>query len=191
MKLIIGLGNPEDKYDLTRHNLGYSLIDLMAIQLSAPWQPKAKFKALIAETIIGGQKVLLAKPTTYYNLSGETARAILDFYKLESEDVFVIHDEMDLPFGTVRSRIGGRDAGNNGIKSIIAHIGPHFARLRVGIANEHLIRREKSDFVLGKLTTEEQKQLPLIAKYAQQLIEDFARDNKEFPHTSIKISSTT
>jgi PTH1 family peptidyl-tRNA hydrolase len=188
MKLIVGLGNPEPKYDLTRHNVGFLLLDHVAAQLEAGWQEKNKFKGSIAETIIGGEKVILLKPTTYYNLSGEAAKAISDFYKLlVDQDILVLHDELALPFGTLRTRLRGSDAGNNGIKSLIAHLGPNFARIRVGIANEFAVKQDSADFVLSRFTQSEQKSMGDVARHALSFIEDFVHHEKEFSPTSVKI----
>ena len=107
MKLIIGLGNPEPRYDLTRHNVGFFALDRLADLAGLTFAPKSKFKADMAEFSIGNEKILLAKPTTYYNESGQAARAICDFYKIAPDDVLVIHDELSLPFGTIRTRTGG------------------------------------------------------------------------------------
>ena len=190
MKLLVGLGNPESKYDLTRHNVGFLMLDLIAEQLGANWQPKPKFKGVIAEATIGGEKALLLKPTTYYNLTGEATRAVMDFYKLSAaEDVLVLHDELALPFGTLRTRLAGSDAGNNGIKSLIAHIGPQFARIRVGIASEHATRQDAADFVLGTFTASEQQALGSIAEQALNFVEHFVHHEKEFAPTSIRIET--
>jgi PTH1 family peptidyl-tRNA hydrolase len=188
MKLIVGLGNPEPKYDLTRHNVGFLLLDHIAKQHSASWQPKSKFKGLVAEIEIGEERAILLKPTTYYNLTGEAARIIVDFYKLSAaDDVLVLHDELALPFGTLRTRMGGSDAGNNGIKSLIAHLGQDFLRIRIGIHNEIADRQDAADFVLSKFTATEQSTLDDIAKHAFGFIEDFVHHDKEFSPTSVRI----
>jgi peptidyl-tRNA hydrolase, PTH1 family len=189
MKLIVGLGNPGSKYDGTRHNIGFLALDSIARDLDAHWQEKSKFKALVAETQFGSEKALLMKPTTYYNLAGEAVRAAVDFYKLLTDtDVLVIHDELDLPFGTLRTRLGGSDAGNNGVKNIISHIDPAFARIRIGVANDQLAHQDATDFVLGKFTAEEKAQLPEIFDHAQQFTLDFVHREREFSPTSHKIA---
>jgi PTH1 family peptidyl-tRNA hydrolase len=164
MKLLVGLGNPDSHYDGTRHNVGFAIIDAVANAHGLTWQVKDKFKAAIAEGVIDGQKTILAKPHTYYNLSGEAVLAIKQFYKIENNDVVVIHDELALPFGTLRTRIGGSDAGNNGLKSIIATVGADVARIRIGIANEFTSKQDAADFVLGRFTADEQQQMPDIKK---------------------------
>lgn len=189
MKLVIGLGNPESKYDLTRHNVGFLLLDHITEHLHASWQSRPKFKGEVAEAEIGGEKVLFLKPSTYYNLSGEAARAIVDFYKLSAaQDVLVLHDELALPFGTLRTRLSGSDAGNNGIKSLIAHLGQDFARIRVGIDNDTKPRQDAVDFVLDRFTKAEQGDLhTTITNHALTFIEDFVHQDKEFAPTSVRI----
>lgn len=155
IKLIVGLGNVGREYENTRHNVGFILIEAFAAAKQVAWHEKAKFKAHIAELHEGDAKVVLVKPTTFMNLSGEAVRALKDFYKIENSDILVIHDELDLPFGTIRTRVGGSSAGNNGIKSISAHIGENYARLRVGIADELLPKMGAHDFVLGRFSHEE------------------------------------
>lgn len=155
MKVLFGLGNPEQKYTGTRHNVGFWALDMLAGAYGGTFKPERKFKALVAETTIAGEKVLLVKPQTYYNEVGEAARAILDFYKLTPEDILVLHDDLALPLGTVRTRLGGSSGGNNGLKSLERHIGPATARLRIGIVTE----QQGSDavsIVLGKLLKDEQ-----------------------------------
>lgn len=188
VKLIVGLGNPGEQYKKTRHNLGFDLISYVAQHLAADsWQTKDKLKALITTVKQGEQKVIFAEPITFYNLSGESIRAIVDFYKIDTPNILVIHDELDLPFGTIRARIGGSDAHNNGIKNIIAHIGEDFARIRVGTNNEQLAQQDTADFVLGRLTPDEQKQLPQISAQVAKFVEAFIREDKTFTHDSVRV----
>ncbi len=185
MKLIMGLGNIGPHFDGTRHNVGFSIIEVLAAANNIAWLTKDRFKAHVAEGELWGEKVILAKPTTYYNLVGESARAIMDFYKLAASDILIIHDELALPFGTIRTRTDGSDAGNNGIKSLIAHIGPDFARLRVGTANEHAAARDASDFVLDRFTHDEMQFMPRLHTAAQELIREFVTQQK-IGHTSVR-----
>jgi PTH1 family peptidyl-tRNA hydrolase len=160
IKLIVGLGNVGKKYESTRHNIGFTVIDeFHKINKFPKWQEKAKFKAFISEDFVNGKKVILAKPTTYMNVSGEAVRVLKDFYKLENRDIVVIHDELDLGFGTIKAKQGGGSAGNNGIKSIIDHIGEDFHRIRFGIKNDLLEKQDAADFVLSKFSADESKQL--------------------------------
>ena len=157
MKVILALGNPGEKYIHTRHNAGFLVVDQLAAGQSAHFSNKPKFFADIAELNMFGEKILLVKPTTYYNEVGISARAILDFYKLALDDLLIIHDDTDLDFGKIRVRKGGRDAGSNGLKSLHAHIGSDFWHIRIGTDN--LLRRQIGDvdFVLSKFNTDERK----------------------------------
>ena len=119
MKLLLAQGNPGANYARTRHNAGWIIIDTLAETFGATWKSSGKFNALLAEVNLHGQKVILAKPLTFYNETGQVARSLADFYSLDpSNDLLVLHDELALPFGAVRVRQKGSDAGNNGIKSL-------------------------------------------------------------------------
>jgi peptidyl-tRNA hydrolase, PTH1 family len=183
MKLIIGLGNIGPTYDGTRHNIGFMLLDIFARTNDLSWQTKNKFKAMIAEGYVGTEKVILLKPTTYYNLSGEAALAAKQFYTINNTDILVVHDELALPFGTVRTRIGGSDAGNNGLKSIIACLGPDIARIRVGIATDMSAKQDAADFVIGHFSHQERTQLADIQKHALERIGAFIAG--DFNHTTV------
>jgi len=173
MKLIVGLGNPEQQYNGTRHNAGFQAVTQYAAEQGTTFQLKDKFKSQIAEFSSEGEKVILCLPTNYYNLSGEAVRAISDFYKIPASDVLIVHDELALPFGTIRTRIGGSDAGNNGIKSVNAHMGPNTARIRIGITNELRTTNPDVDIVLGKFSAEETKKLAEIQKHIDRDIDAF------------------
>lgn len=182
MKLIIGLGNPEERYKNTRHNVGFRLLSDYAKKHGAVLQQKDRFKALITEFSQGSEKIILAEPTTYYNDSGEAVRAISDFYKISAVDILIIHDELALPFGTIRTRVGGSDAGNNGVKSITQHIGPDTARLRVGVYNELRDRIDDADFVLSNFIKDEDEALTSLMTKVFTIIDDFIVGN--FEHTT-------
>lgn len=186
MKIIFAQGNPGKQYENTRHNVGFFLIDKLADSLNVSFVEKTKFQALIAETTLEGEKVLLVKPTTYYNETGQSARAIVDFYKLDpASDFLVIHDELALPFGTIRTRLSGRDAGNNGIKSLNAHLGTQHARIRIGVFSDMRHNMHDADFVLGHFTAEEKKQLPAVAEYTTKFVHAFV--NGTFEPTKVTI----
>jgi PTH1 family peptidyl-tRNA hydrolase len=157
MKVIFTQGNPGDTYTTTRHNVGFLIADTLAG--SHAFKSSSKFFADIAEITVEGEKVLLVKPSTFYNETGRSFLALKQFYKLENEDILVVHDELALPFGTIRTRIGGSDAGNNGIKSINAAGGDTTARLRIGVGNELRARIGDIDFVLSKFSKDEQAAL--------------------------------
>lgn len=175
MKLIFAQGNPDTSYDRTRHNVGFALVDAWASSLGLTWSDKAKFNASLATTVIGGEKVLLVKPTTFYNETGISARKLVDFYNLDpSIDVLVIHDDLALPFGTIRTRAQGSDAGNNGIKSLNSHLGANYLRIRIGIWNELRDRMNDADFVLSKFNKDEANHLNSnVIPHVATLIEQF------------------
>lgn len=179
MKLIFGLGNPDERYVGTRHNVGFSVLDAFAASHGTHFVQKDKFRALVGE-FSSAEKILLIKPTTYYNLVGESLRALMDFYKLAPEDILVVHDELALPFGTVRTRIGGSDAGNNGVKSINLHGGTQTVRLRIGVGNEQRAIMGDTDFVLGKFTQQEAETLTSkVLPATVGIIEDFIAQRHE------------
>ncbi len=163
MKIILAQGNPGSQYERTRHNVGFMALDALAKNHDSTWRSDSKFKADIADIAIDGEKVLLVKPRSFYNETGPVARSIVDFYKLDpSQDVLVIHDELALPFGTIRIREKGSDAGNNGIKSINAHLGQDYSRIRIGIWNELRDQIDDANFVLSAFTQKEAEQLQLL-----------------------------
>lgn len=174
MKIIFAQGNPGQQYTATRHNVGWLVLDALADEKS--FVPKPKFFASIAEMSFAGEKVLLVKPQTFYNETGRSARAILDFYKAGPSDLLVIHDDLALPLGTLRIRNKGSDAGNNGIKSLNSHLGPEYMRLRIGIYNDLRDRMHDADFVLGTFSRDERETLAkTIIPKAHELIENFCR----------------
>lgn len=181
MKLIFAQGNPEPDYKNTRHNIGIAVLNDLADKLSVKWETKSKFHAIIAETSIDGEKVLLAKPTTYYNETGSVVRAITTFYKLVPElDLLVIYDDLSLPFGTIRIRKQGSAAGNNGIKSINSQIDQNYARIKIGTSNELRHHMDDASFVLSKFSSDESKQLSeIIIPQAIDLIDKFCKNQLE------------
>ena len=155
MYAIIGLGNPEKKYDKTRHNIGFDVIDELASQMGVQVNTK-RHKALCGVGQIGSEKVILVKPQTSMNLSGESVRALMDFYKLDpTKDIIVIADDISLPTGKIRIRAKGSAGGHNGLKSIIAHAGTdQFTRIKVGVgANQGDLVKH----VLGKFSKGERE----------------------------------
>lgn len=137
MKLIFGLGNPGAKYQATKHNIGFMVVDQLAKKLGLTFN-QSKFKSLYAEGRLGNEKIVLVKPQTFMNLSGESVQPWIDFYKLTKEDVLIIYDDMDLEVGKIRLRLKGGSGGHNGMKSIIQHLGgPEFNRVRVGIGRPY------------------------------------------------------
>lgn len=133
MKLFVGLGNPGAKYSQNRHNIGFMAVERIAETGFSPW--KSKFQGLLAEGRIGTEKVILLKPATFMNLSGQSVGEAMRFYKLTSDDIIVFHDELDLAPGKVRLKTGGGHAGHNGLRSLHQHIGPDYHRVRLGIGH--------------------------------------------------------
>ena len=156
MFIIVGLGNPSKEYEGTRHNAGFEVIDRIADKYNISVDTK-KHRALIGKGIIGGQKVILAKPQTFMNLSGESVRSLLDYYKVDEEQEFiVIYDDISLDNGQIRIRAKGSAGGHNGIKNIIAHLGGQvFPRVKVGVG-EKPSKYDLADYVLGHFSKEEQ-----------------------------------
>lgn len=153
--LIIGLGNPGSQYTFTRHNVGFLAIDSLANYCGASWQESAKFEAEFANIVYRGKKLYFLKPQTFMNLSGRSAIAIKNYYKIELSDIVVIHDELDLELGSLRCKIGGGSAGHNGIKSLDSSIGKDYHRIRMGIGRPEG-QMDPSDYVLGKFAKDEQ-----------------------------------
>lgn len=181
MKIIFAQGNPGAQYANTRHNVGFLIADTLVAQHKAEFIKKPKFHADIAELQIAGEKVLVVKPATFYNETGQSARKIVDFYKVDTgTDLLAIHDDLALPLGTLRVREKGRDAGNNGIKSLNAHLGSGFTRVRVGIYNDLRDRIHDADFVLSNFTKPEADTLKeSITPKVIELIESFCTGNIE------------
>lgn len=173
MKIIFAQGNPGIDFHNTRHNVGFALLDAYANVKKVDFTEKTKFHAYIAEFTEAGEKVLLVKPTTYYNDTGVSARALVDFYKVETTNVLVLHDDLMLPLGTIRTREKGSDAGNNGIKSLNAHLDQNYKRIRVGIWTELAEHMDATAFVLGKFTQDERKAIAELQAIITRCIDDF------------------
>jgi len=154
MKLIVGLGNPGKQFEQTRHNVGFAVIDELSDRLGIELD-KTKHKGIYGMGTILGNKVLILKPLTYMNLSGECIRPVMDYYNIGIEDVMVIYDDLDLPVGKIRIRTKGSAGGHNGIKSTVANLGTQqFNRIRIGI-DRPKNGMQITDYVLGRFTEEE------------------------------------
>lgn len=172
--LLVGLGNIGKKYDGTRHNIGFDCLDHFAKANDFPaWNKKKDLKAEITVQNLGATRVILCKPTTFMNNSGQAMQAVQHFYKLTDNDIAIIHDEIDIPFGQIRLRTGGGAAGHNGIKSVIAEGGQNSGRIRIGIANEFSDQADSADFVLGKFTSGEQKNLPALRQEVTSIVTEY------------------
>ena len=169
--LIVGLGNPGEKYENTRHNVGFQVVDELAERQNAPVQ-KLKFKALTNLLTISGEKVLVMKPVTYMNLSGEAVRPAADFYKIPPERILVISDDTALDLGKLRIRTKGSAGGHNGLKNIIQHLGTdQFPRVRVGVGQKPHPDYDLADWVLGKFLGEDKKVMDEAVKRAADAVE--------------------
>ncbi len=172
--LLIGLGNPGKKYLGTRHNIGFAVLDNLAAKLNFPkWTDKKDLKCLLTTNNVANSRVILAKPTTYMNLSGQAAQAVASFYKLPAEHMVAVYDELDIPFGQIRTRMGGSSAGHNGVKSLIQYLGEGFGRVRIGIANNDSDTADGAIFVLGKFTASEQAELPNLLQEANSILSEY------------------
>jgi len=169
--LLVCLGNPGDKYENTRHNAGYMVADEIADRKNIPIQ-KLKYKALTNTTELGGQKVLVMKPVTYMNLSGEAVRQAADFYKIPAERILVVSDDTALAVGKLRIRKGGSAGGHNGLKSIIQQLGSdQFPRLRLGVGEKPHPDYDLADWVLGHFTGQDKKDMDASVSRAADAVE--------------------
>lgn len=176
MRIIAGLGNPGPQYELTRHNVGFLVVDALADRHGLRFGPQ-KFGALTARGRVGGEEVLLAKPLTFMNLSGRSLAALLAFHKLAPDGLLVVHDDLDLAFGRLQIRERGGDGGHYGLRSIIAELGdPGFLRLRVGIGRPADHRQDPADYVLSPFGPDEVAALGPVIDRAAEAIETLLRD---------------
>lgn len=163
MKLLVGLGNPGNKYLTTRHNAGFLILDQIVLRQKESWQGK-KFDSEFGRMRIFGEDCLLLKPQTFMNLSGKSIAQACRFFKVESRDVVVLHDDVDVPFGKVKARMGGGAGGHNGIRSTIAELGTEdFARIKLGVGKPYgdFVKMDVADWVLANFMTEE---MPIVEK---------------------------
>lgn len=173
MFLIVGLGNPGKEYEGTRHNIGFEFIDCLANKYNIDISRK-KFKGVFGEGFINGTKVILLKPTTYMNLSGESIKEVIEFYKLNNDEVIVIYDDISLEVGKLRIREKGSAGGHNGIKSIIAHLGNEvFPRVKIGVGQP---KGDLVSHVLGKFSDVENKDLIKVIEASISAVEIMIKD---------------
>jgi peptidyl-tRNA hydrolase, PTH1 family len=180
--LIVGLGNIGKEYTSTRHNVGFECIDAFAkAHEFDPWAEKKDLKCQLTSKVLGDTRVILCKHTTFMNLSGEAVQKVIHFYKLSLDQIIVVHDELAIPFGQIRLRVGGSDAGNNGVKSLIQHIGKEFPRIRIGIEGKKPAKMDSADYVLAKFTKEEQGQLPTLKREVTSVLTEYVFSG-DLPH---------
>jgi len=171
MHLIVGLGNPGAEYAKTRHNAGFLLVEKLAERWKSSWTNERKFQARVARAESAGQKVLLAEPQTFMNLSGESVGALVQFYQLPVEKILVVVDDADLPLGEIRLRPGGGSGGHHGLESVAEHLGAKsYARLRLGIGRQHEAR-QITGHVLGKFSAAENALLEKVLERAAGQLE--------------------
>ena len=180
--LVIGLGNPGKDYVGTRHNIGFQVLDDFAAKNDFPnWISKKDLKCELSTAQLGENRVILCKPQTFMNDSGQAAQAVQRFYRVYNQNTLAVYDELALPFGSLRSRLGGADAGHNGVKSLIQYLGDDFGRLRIGIGSDILAKADASDFVLGRFTKKEQADLASVIAEASAMTTEYIFSG-ELPH---------
>tara|TARA_B100001142_G_C14170183_1_gene591905 strand:+ start:103 stop:717 length:615 start_codon:yes stop_codon:yes gene_type:complete len=178
MYLLVGLGNPGKKYEYNRHNIGYLAIDNL-LSCAGEYTERKKFNSILYEIKINNQKVLLAKPQTYMNNSGEPINKLINFYKIPSNNVFVFHDELDIPFGNIRLKKGGGNAGHNGLKSLVNHLKNDFIRVRIGIGHPGS-KELVSNYVLSNFSSNEKRSLNIILSYISSNINKIINEKEQF-----------
>ena len=175
MKLIVGLGNPGPQYARTRHNAGFMVLDQLATDFGAAWKAEPKLKSELSRS----ESLILAKPQTFMNVSGEAVHKIMQFYKISPSDVWVVFDDVDVPFGRLRLRRGGT-SGHQGIRSLIQHIGPDFIRVRFGISLNDRTRESSEHYVLKPFNPDERQHLPaMITQTANILANQITLESPE------------
>ena len=172
MKLVVGLGNIGDQYANTRHNVGFMILDQLAQDLGTDWQTETKHHADVAIVQLDGEKLILAKPRTMMNLSGEAIGSLMRFYKIDPANVWIVFDDVDVPFGKVRLRTQGSAGGHQGIRSMISHIGAEFIRLRIGISLNDRTREPSEVYVLKPFNADERQALPQLIPAAAHLVRE-------------------
>ena len=181
--LVVGLGNIGREYEDTRHNIGFACVDAFALQNDFdPWIEKKDLRCHFASHTIGDTRVVIIKPTTLMNSSGQAVQAVTTFYKINPARMIVVHDELDIPFGQIRTRVGGSSAGHNGIKSITNALGEDYGRVRIGIGPKTPEQIDSADFVLGKFTTDQQADMPSLTREVNAILSEYIFGDSQLPH---------
>lgn len=174
MKLVVGLGNPGDKYKMTRHNMGFIMLDKYAKETGIKF--KKKFEGQVAEFYLNNEKILLLKPQTFMNLSGKVVHDVMNFYKIDVEDIIIVYDDLDQQFSKIKIKKKSSSGGHNGIKDIINSLKTEdILRIKIGINNE--FKKDVKDFVLSNFIKAEVKELDEIYYIVKNIIEDFIKVN--------------
>ena len=180
MKVIAGLGNPGAEYANTPHSIGFEVVDAVARGIGASWKGSSSFKGELATGLLGGVKVLLVKPQTYMNLSGECVSPVLKYHNATINDLLVVSDDIDLPVGRLRIRKGGSAGGHNGLKSVIERTGSSdFVRLRIGVGRDPQSRSNVIGYVLGKFSPEARKAMDEVVAAAAEAVGAIENENLE------------
>ena len=180
MKVIAGLGNPGAEYANTPHSIGFEVVDAVARGIGASWKGSSSFKGELATGLLGGVKVLLVKPQTYMNLSGECVSPVLKYHNATVQDLLVVSDDIDLPVGRLRIRKGGSAGGHNGLKSVIERTGSSdFVRLRVGVGRDPQSRSNVIGYVLGKFSPEDRQAMDEVVATAAEAVGAIENENLE------------
>lgn len=178
--LIVGLGNIGKEYENTRHNIGFSILDNFAEKQGFdPWVSKKDQHCAMTSKTIGSTRVILCKPTTLMNNSGQAMQAIQHYYKIANSSTLVVYDELDIDFGQIRTRKGGSSAGHNGVKSLLSHCGDDFYRARIGIGPKHPEQIDSAEFVLSSFDSKEQKNLPLLLRESNAILSEYSHGTGE------------
>ena len=177
MKIVVGLGNPGQQYADTPHSVGFETVDALAAGMSVSWEPKKAYKCLMAKGLLGGVQVLLVKPQTYMNLSGDSVAPVVRYHNATPDDLLVIQDDIDLPVGRMRIRKGGSCGGHNGVRNIIERLGTtDFTRLKIGVGKE---RGNVIGHVLGKFDQETRKVMDVVVAEAAKAATMVVRDGPD------------
>ena len=180
--LVVGLGNVGREYDGTRHNVGFAGVDRFARDHDfTPWAEKKDHKCYFATATLGDAKVIAIKPTTFMNLSGQAVRAVASFYKILPENIVAIYDELDIPFGQIRTRIGGGSAGHNGVKSLINTLGEDFGRVRIGTGPKTPEQMDTADFVLARFGKDQEEQMTNLVREVSAILSEYAYSGNQLP----------
>lgn len=176
--IIIGLGNVGKEYDGTRHNIGFNVLDHFARKQDFPdWTIKKDLKCVLTAHTLGSAHVILVKPTTFMNHSGEALQAVQNFYKVSPSHTLAVYDELDVNFGQIRLRKGGSSAGHNGVKSLVQHTSEEFSRVRIGIGPKKPAQMDSSDYVLASFSAAQKKEMPLLLQEVTSILSEYSYGN--------------